>query len=34
MSGFSKNLKFHFNCDNVKVDLGSCLQVIVPLAAD
>ena len=25
----------HFNCDNVKVDLGSCLEVIiVPLAAD
>jgi len=31
-SSFSKNLKVQFNCDNVKVDLGSCLQV--PLAAD
>ena len=32
---FFKESTIHFNCDNVEVDLGSCLQVIiVPLAAD
>ena len=30
---FFKESKISFNCNNVKVDLGSCLQVIiVPLA--